>query len=167
MHRRWSPAHSMADAPLTHAIDRGDHRRDATAPALDAPCPAHAPYWQLWCPIRNFLRVRGSADRRTLNWLWTASGQEIHDNVRVPDEIQKDLRASEWLIRSIQRRHGHRIAPCDFHTRVAPRSGGCASGLRGRSATDLPSNRSQAPRARRRYEKIARTAIRAGRFRLR
>ncbi len=119
------------------------------------------------CPIRNFLRVRGSADRRTLNWLWTASGQEIHDNVRVPDEIQKDLRASEWLIRSIQRRHGHRIAPCDFHTRVAPRSGGCASGLRGRSATDLPSNRSQAPRARRRYEKIARTAIRAGRFRLR
>lgn len=54
------------------------------------------------CPIRNFLRARGSADRRTLNWLWTASGQEIHDNVRVPDEIQKDLRASEWLIRSIQ-----------------------------------------------------------------
>lgn len=119
------------------------------------------------CPIRNFLRVRGSADRRTLNWLWTASGQEIHDNVRVPDEIQKDLRASEWLIRSIQRRHGPRIAPCDFHTRVAPRSGGCASGLRGRSATDLPSNRPQAPRARRRYEMIARTAIRAGRFRLR
>lgn len=52
------------------------------------------------CPIRNFLRARGSADRRTLNWLCTASGQEIHDNVRVPDEIQKDLRASEWLIRS-------------------------------------------------------------------
>lgn len=111
--------------------------------------------------------IAGSADQRTLNWLWTASGQEIHDNVRVPDEIQKDLRASEWLIRSIQWRHGHRIAPCDFHTRVAPRSGGFASGLRGRSATDLPSNRSQAPRARRRYEIIARTAIRAGRFRLR
>lgn len=50
------------------------------------------------CPIQDFLRVRGSADRRTLNWLWTASGQEIHDNVRVPDEIQKDVRVPDiWV----------------------------------------------------------------------
>lgn len=49
----------------------------------------------LGCPIRNFLRVRGSADQRTLNWLRTASGHEVQDTVRVPDEIQKDLRAPE------------------------------------------------------------------------
>lgn len=43
------------------------------------------------CPIRDWLRVRGSVDRRTRNWLRTASRQEIHDKVKVPDEIQKDL----------------------------------------------------------------------------
>lgn len=47
------------------------------------------------CPIRNFLRVRGSADLRTLTYWWTGSGQEIHDKVRVPDKIQRNLRVSD------------------------------------------------------------------------
>lgn len=48
-----------------------------------------------FCPIRNFLRVRGSADLRTLTDLWTGSGQEIHENLRTADEIQGDLRVPD------------------------------------------------------------------------
>jgi hypothetical protein len=58
--------------------------------------PGHA-----GCPIRNFLRVRGSADQRARILLRTGSGQVVHDNVRVPDEIRKDLRAQEGRVHSV------------------------------------------------------------------
>ncbi len=67
------------------------------------------------CPIRNLLRVRASSDQRTLNCLRTALGQEIHDNVKVPEEIQKDLRAPEGGV--------HLVDPVGFGLEGAVRVG--------------------------------------------
>lgn len=84
------------------------------------------------CPIRDQLRVGRSADQRTLKWWRTASGQEIHDNARVPDKIQKDLRVPDRQ----ECESGYRAHP--FYGATRPRRRSCA-GIYPNSGSQLES----------------------------
>lgn len=41
------------------------------------------------------MKVRRYPDLRTLNWSWTSFGRSVHEDLRVSDKIQKDLRVSD------------------------------------------------------------------------
>ena len=47
------------------------------------------------CPIQNMLRVRRVPDLGALNKSWTRLGAAVREDVRVPDEIQDNLRMAD------------------------------------------------------------------------